>query len=192
MAAGSDNQPKPSVVVGVCGGIAAYKAAQLVSDLVQGGAGVSVVMTKSSQQFIGESTFAALTGRPVATGSFQQDVWPLGPHIELAEQIDCLCVAPATADMIGKLANGIADDLLTTLYLQVSCPVLIAPAMSNQMWEKPAVQRNLAQLDSDGVQTIGPDEGWLSCRKKGPGRMSDPAEIAQRVRAISSESAQSK
>lgn len=174
----------PRVVVGIGGGIAAFKAASLVSQLVQGGIEVRVVMTAASEQFIGINTLAALSGHPVATTGFASSIWPLGPHIELADGCDLLCIAPATADLIGKFANGIADNLLTTLYLQATCKVLIAPAMSNQMWSKPAVQRNLRQLEEDGVLAIGPDEGWLSCRQRGSGRMSEPDAIAAKVRLL--------
>ena len=173
-----------TIIVGVGGGIAAYKTAALVSTLVQAGHDVRVVMTSASTQFVGESTFAALTGQPVATDSFSPNQWPLGAHIHLAEGADLLCVAPATADLIGKFANGIADTLMTTLYLQVTCPVLIAPAMSNQMWEKPSVQRNLNALAADGIATIGPDTGWLSCRKSGPGRMSAPESIGEAIQNL--------
>ncbi|QDS89342.1 Phosphopantothenoylcysteine decarboxylase [Rosistilla ulvae] len=174
----------PRVVVGIGGGIAAFKAASLVSQLVQSGIEVRVVMTAASEQFIGTNTLAALSGHPVATTGYAPTIWPLGPHIELAEGCDLLCVAPATADLIGKFAHGIADNLLTTLYLQATCPVLIAPAMSNQMWSKPAVQRNIRQLADDGVHQIGPEEGWLSCRKRGSGRMSEPDAITQKVRSM--------
>ncbi|QDV69766.1 Phosphopantothenoylcysteine decarboxylase [Rosistilla carotiformis] len=179
----SSNRP-PRVVVGIGGGIAAFKAASLVSQLVQGGIEVRVVMTAASEQFIGVNTLAALSGHPVATTGYAPTIWPLGPHIELSEGCDLLCIAPATADLIGKFANGIADNLLTTIYLQADCKVLIAPAMSNQMWSKPAVQRNLQQLEADGVHQIGPEEGWLSCRKRGSGRMSEPDAIAEKVRSL--------
>ncbi|MEZ6090569.1 MAG: flavoprotein [Pirellulaceae bacterium] len=177
-------EPAPRVVVGVGGGVAAYKSAALVSRLTQSGVDVRVVMTSASEKFIGSATFAALSGHPVATDLFASGTWPLGPHIELADKIDLLCIAPATADLIGKLANGIADTLLTTLYLQATCQTLIAPAMSNQMWVKPSVQRNVRQLSADGVHQIGPEEGWLSCRQRGPGRMSEPDQIAERVLAM--------
>ena len=172
------------VVVGVGGGVAAYKSATLVSRLAQAGVDVRVVMTAASEKFVGASTFAALSGHPVASEVFAPGTSPLGPHIELADETDLLCIAPATADLIGKLATGIADTLLTTLYLQVTCDVLIAPAMSNQMWAKAAVQRNIRQLADDGVHQIGPEVGWLSCRQRGPGRMSEPEQIAEQVLAM--------
>ena len=165
------------IIVGVTGGIAAYKTAMLVSRLVQNGADVTVVMTEAAQQFVGQATFAALTGRPVATKIFDEAHYPLGAHIELAEKKDLLVVAPASADFLAKAASGQADDLLTTLYLAFSAPVLMAPAMNSAMWEKPAVQRNVAQLRTDGVQFIDPEAGWLSCRQVGSGRMAEPETI---------------
>lgn len=169
------------IVVGVCGGIAAYKTAMVVSQLVQGGAKVSVVMTAAAGNFIGPATFAALTGRPVATRVFDEAAYPLGAHIELAERGDLLLVAPATAHFLATAANGLADDLLSTLYLAFRKPVLIAPAMNNDMWEHKAVQRNVAQLAADGVTMIPPESGWLSCRKQGPGRMASPETILQAI-----------
>ena len=169
------------LVIGVTGGIAAYKTAMLVSQLVQQGAQVSVVMTQAAEKFIGPATFAALTGRPVFGVTFDARHYALGPHIELAERGELLCVAPATANFIAKAAHGIADDLLSTLYLSFAGPILVAPAMKNDMWAKASVQRNVDQLRRDGVHMVGPDEGWLSCRKRGMGRMSPPETIAQTI-----------
>ncbi len=165
------------VLIGVTGGIAAYKTAALVSQLVQAGAGVSVVMTETAGQFIGAATFAALTGRPVSTRVFDEQAFPLGAHITLAERAELMCIAPATADFLAKMAHGLADDLLSTLYLSFRGPVLVAPAMNCEMWDKPAVQRNVAQLRADGVHVIDPEEGWLSCRTRGVGRMAAPEKI---------------
>ena len=162
------------VLIGVSGGIAAYKTAALVSQLVQSGLEVSVAMTPAAQQFVGEATFAALTGKPVASQLFQSDAFPLGAHIELAREAELFCVAPASADFLAKAAAGIADDLLSTLYLSFTGPVILAPAMNTQMWEKPAVQRNLNQLKEDGATIVDPESGWLSCREKGKGRMAEP------------------
>mgnify|MGYP005847828133 CR=1 FL=1 len=164
------------ILVGVTGGIAVYKTAALVSQLVQAGAGVSVAMTAAATQFVGETTFAALTGRPVALDLFDPK-HPLGGHITLAERADLLCVAPATANFLAKAAHGIADDLLSTLYLCFAGPVLLAPAMNSVMWQQPAVQRNVLQLQSDGARFVGPEEGWLSCRKTGIGRMASPESL---------------
>jgi len=165
------------LVVGVSGGIAAYKTAALVSQLVQSGAGVSVVMTAAARQFIGPSTFAALTGRAVFESLFDDRDYPLGAHIELAQRAELLCVAPATANILAKAAYGLADDLLSTLLLSFTGPVLMAPAMNCEMWEKPVVQRNIAQLRRDGIHFVDPEEGWLSCRTRGVGRMAAPEKI---------------
>jgi phosphopantothenoylcysteine decarboxylase/phosphopantothenate--cysteine ligase len=170
-------------VVGVTGGIAAYKTAALVSRLVQDGAEVRVVMTRSAAKFIGAATFEALTGQAVLRRIFGEQDHPLGPHIDLASA-DLLCIAPATANFMGKAAHGLADDLLSTLYLAFKGPVLLAPAMNDQMWNHPAVQRNIQQLRSDGVHFIGPDRGWLSCRTKGLGRMSEPEQILAAIDKI--------
>jgi phosphopantothenoylcysteine decarboxylase/phosphopantothenate--cysteine ligase len=178
------------VIIGVTGGIAAYKTAALTSRLVQAGVGVSVVMTASARQLVGEATFAALTSRPVATGVFDRSTHPLGAHIELAENADLLCVAPATANFLGKAAHGIADDLLSTLYLSYSGPVLLAPAMKSEMWDKPVVQRNVQRLLDDGAEFIGPEEGWLSCRKRGVGRMAAPETIFAAIQQLLEQSSE--
>jgi phosphopantothenoylcysteine decarboxylase/phosphopantothenate--cysteine ligase len=164
------------IIIGVTGGIAAYKTAALVSQLVQAGAGVSVVLTRAAEEFVGAATFAALTGRPVHTRVFAPDE-PLGAHITLASRAHLLCVAPATANFLASSACGLANDLLSTLYLAFTGPVIVAPAMNCEMWAKPAVQRNVEQLRSDGVLFVDPQEGWLSCRTRGVGRMADPAMI---------------
>lgn len=175
------------LVVGVGAGIAAFKTATLVSQLVQSGHQVRVVMTPAAQHFIGASTLSALSGAAVAGESFDPARYPLGAHIEVIQDADLLIVAPATADLMAKFAHGIADNLLSTLWLQAACPALLAPAMSNVMWEKPAVQRNVAQLRADGVHFVGPDEGWLSCRQRGAGRMSEPDAIQAAAEALLSE-----
>jgi phosphopantothenoylcysteine decarboxylase len=172
------------ILVGVTGGIAAYKTAVLVSDLVQSGVGVTVVMTPAAKKFIEPATFQALTGRRVAMRSFEADDHHLGPHIELARQAELLCVAPATANFLAKAACGLADDLLSTLFLSFTGPVLLAPAMNKEMWAKPAVQRNVAQLRKDGFEFVGPGEGWQSCRERGVGRMAEAAEIAAAIRRL--------
>lgn len=168
------------IVIGVSGGVAAYKAAAIVSQLVQKDAYVTVVLTEAARHFVGAATFAALSGRPVCTDVFDP-AFPLGAHIELARSADLLCVVPATANFIGKAAQGLADDLLSTLYLSFTKPVLFAPAMNCEMWDKPSVQRNVEQVTKDGVVLIGPEEGWLSCRQRGMGRMSDPEAIVATI-----------
>lgn len=178
---------KREIIVGVSGGIAAYKSASLVSQLVQSDLGVTVVMTEAARHFVGEATFAALTGRPVAGDSFDSSAFPLGAHIELARQAELLCIAPATANYLAQAASGFAGDLLSTLTLCFQGPILLAPAMNNEMWTKPSVQRNIAQLAEDGFHSIGPNEGWLSCRERGPGRMAEPEEIAAQVLGLLAE-----
>lgn len=166
-----------TILLAIGGGISAYKSAFICSRLVQDGCNVRVAMTAAATKFIGPATLSALSGKPVASDSFDPQLYPLGPHIELADQLDLMIVAPATANLIAKFAGGIADDLVTTLYLQVECPVLLAPAMSAPMWSKPAVQRNVARLRDDGCHFVGPESGWLSCRLRGEGRMSGPEEV---------------
>ena len=172
------------IVLGVTGGIAAYKAAALASLLVQRGAGVTAVLTRSCLRFVGTATFAALTGRPVATRTFDSARFPLGAHIELAARADLVVVAPATAGFVAAAAHGTADDLLTTLVLCAECPVIVAPAMNAAMWEKPAVQRNVAQVIADGMRVVEPGSGWLSCRRQGTGRMAEPDQIAAAIEAV--------
>jgi phosphopantothenoylcysteine decarboxylase/phosphopantothenate--cysteine ligase len=176
------------VLIGVTGGIAAYKTASLVSQLVQSGVQVTVAMTESAEQFVGRATFAALTGRPVARGVFDDTQHPLGAHITLAQRCELFCIAPATANFLAKAAHGIADDLLSTLYLCCRAPILIAPAMNCEMWDKPAVQRNVQRLRDDGVGLIDPEQGWLSCRQTGIGRMASPERIFSAIQQRLAES----
>lgn len=176
--------PASEILLGITGGIAAYKSAELTSRLVQGGAAVSVVMTRSAKKFIGATTFEALTNRPVYSQLFAPQEHPLGEHIGLARRAQLLVVAPASANCLAKFAQGIADDLLSTLYLAFQGPVLVAPAMNSDMWVKPAVQRNVAQLKADGVNFVEPGQGWLSCGTVGPGRMAEPDQILERINAL--------
>ncbi len=167
------------VLVCVCGGIAAYKTAALVSMLVQRGGRVTVAMTRAARRFVGRTTFEALSGRPVATS-----LWRGGgsvPHIALGQSADLIVVAPATANILGKLAGGIADDLVSTLLLGAEAPVLLAPAMNARMWRHPAVQRNVAFLRDAGYAFTGPEEGWQACRAVGPGRMAEPQTICAQI-----------
>jgi phosphopantothenoylcysteine decarboxylase/phosphopantothenate--cysteine ligase len=171
------------LIIGVSGGIAAYKTAVLVSSLVQAGHGVSVVMTRAGRKFVGPATFRALTGRHVVTDQFDPR-FPLGAHIEIAEKAELMCLAPASADVLAKAAFGLADDILSTLILSFNGPMLIAPAMNSAMWEKRSVQRNIATLRDDGVHFVGPQEGWQSCRRIGMGRMAEPAEIQAAIEKL--------
>ena len=177
----SSSPPAKRIVLAVSGGIASYKSAVLCSRLAQAGYRVQTVMTRSATEFLGQATLAALSGRPVYVDGFDSRRFPLGPHIELADGADLMIIAPATANVIAKMATGIADDLLSTLYLQNTSPVLVAPAMSDSMWNRAAVQRNVATLIDDGCELIGPESGWLTCRVQGTGRMSEPEDIYQRA-----------
>ncbi len=170
------------ILLGVTGGIAAYKTADLVSKLVQAGASVSVMMTESAERFVGPTTFEALTGRPVSRSLFTPQEHFQGEHIGLGRRAEVLVIAPATADILAKLAHGLADDLISTTALVVTCAVLVAPAMNCEMWAKPAVQRNIATLRADGIQIIEPGAGWLSCGQVGAGRMAEAAEIFEAIR----------
>ncbi len=170
-------------LVAVCGGIAAYKVCQVVSELVQRGAGVSVAMTKAARKFVGSVTFQALTGRPVLEGLWSSAEPADIQHIERTDAADLILIAPATANIVGKIAAGIADDLVSTLVISAVSPVVLAPAMNNHMWANPVVQENVTRLESRGFLLVGPGEGWLACGSVGMGRMAEPAEILEVVTA---------
>src|SRR6184192_540169 len=167
------------IAVGVCGGIAAYKAAETVRLLQDRGIRVQVVMTASAQEFVRPLTFAALSGEKVITGMFSEaagsepNIDSAIEHIAVAQAIDALVVVPATADVIAKFAQGIANDFLTTLYLATTAPVVIAPAMNVNMWDHPATQQNLEALRKRGVRIVEPGEGYLACGMTGPGRLAE-------------------
>lgn len=166
------------IVLGVTGGVAAYKACELARLLVKAGAAVDVVMTGAGARFVAPATFQALTGHPVFT-SLWDDRFANGmAHIDLTRGADAVIVAPATADFIARLAQGLADDLLATLCLARDCPLLVAPAMNRQMWEHPATRRNVAQLAADGVAILGPATGAQACGEVGEGRMLEAEELA--------------
>ena len=179
------------ILLGITGGIAAYKVADLCSKLVQAGASVSVVMTESAGQFIGATTFEALTGRPVHASPFRPVEHYRGEHIGLAQRADLFVVAPATANFLAQAAGGFAGDLLTTLVLTATCPLLIAPAMNCEMWAKKSVQRNVTVLRADGVHFVEPGSGWLSCGQVGAGRMAEPAEILAAMTTLLAPASQS-
>lgn len=165
----------------VCGGIAAYKVAGIVSDLAQRGAGVTVAMTAAARRFVTPLTFQALSGRGVLTSLWRAPTPHDVQHIAASEHADLLLVAPATANIIGKIAAGLADDLVSTLVISAACPVVLAPAMNNRMWENAMVQRNIRLLQENGVEIVGPGEGWLACRSVGLGRMAEPQTILDTV-----------
>ena len=169
------------IIVGVCGGIAAYKVADSVSKLVQLGAGVTVVMTPDATRFVTPLTFEALSGRKVHTDIFQQTDPGDTQHIGLTERADLMLVAPATANTIAKIAAGLCDDLVTLMVAAAACPVVFAPAMNNRMWDNPIAQENVAKLQKLGYRFIGPEAGWLACRNVGAGRLSEAQKIVEQV-----------
>ena len=172
------------IVLGVTGGVAAYKAAELVRALQREGADVQVVMTEAATRFVGPVTFQALSGHPVHLDQWDARIDNNMAHIELSRGIDAILVAPATADIMAKLAHGLADDLLSTLCLAREAPLLVAPAMNRQMWEHPATRRNVAQLAADGVAVLGPDAGGQACGEVGMGRMLEPGQLVDELVAF--------
>jgi len=171
---------KQRIVLGLTGGIAAYKAAELARLLIKQGVDVQVAMTEAACHFITPATMQALSGKPVLTSQWDDSGNGMA-HISLSRAADAIVIAPATADFIAKLAHGLADDLLSTMCLARDCPLLIAPAMNKQMWESPATQRNVAQLKADGVVILGPDSGVQACGEEGLGRMLEAAQLAQAI-----------
>ncbi len=166
------------VCLGVSGGIGAYKAVEVARLLQKRGHEVQAVMTRSARKFVGPLTFEAITHRPVITNQFAVGINSNVEHIQIASSIDLLLVAPATANIIGKFANGIADDFLTSLHLATRAPILMAPAMNTNMWDHPAVQENLTRLTARGVRFVDPGEGYLACGWIGKGRLAEPEAIA--------------
>ena len=172
------------IILGISGGIAAYKSAELARLLMQEGASVQVVMTEAAQQFVTPVTMQALTGKPVFTSQWDNSVANNMAHIELSRAADAILIAPASADLMAKLSLGLADDLLTTLCLARDCQLLLAPAMNKQMWEHAATQRSVARLTQDKVELLGPASGAQACGEVGMGRMLEPAEITEQLIAF--------
>jgi phosphopantothenoylcysteine decarboxylase/phosphopantothenate--cysteine ligase len=172
------------VLVGVTGGIAAYKTAMIVSRLAQAGAQVTVAMTEAATHFVTPLTFQALSARPVYTSAWEHVESQDPQHISLASAADVAIVAPCTMDCMAKLATGRTDDVVTLILSAVDrarTPVLLAPSMNSVMWAQPSNQRNLATLERDGFQIVGPGDGWQACRHVGTGRMSEPEAILARL-----------
>ena len=169
------------IIVAVCGGIAAYKVADVVSKLVQLGAGVTVCMTAEAQKFVTPLTFEALSGRRVRTSTFDLVDTSDPQHIGLTERADLMLVAPATNNVIAKVAHGLCDDLVSLMVCAAACPVVFAPAMNNRMWDHPVARENVAKLTGLGYRFIGPEAGWLACRNVGAGRLSEPQTIVNEV-----------
>ena len=174
----------PRIALGVTGGIAAYKSAEIVRGLTRSGAEVHVMMSAGGQKFITPLTLQTLSGQDVITDQWDLARGPDIQHIALARGLDLLLVAPATADVLAKLAHGIADDFLSTFYLAVTAPVAVAPAMNVWMWEHPATQANIALLKSRGVRIIDPGVGELACGEEGVGRMAEPETIVENALAM--------
>ncbi|MCC7484543.1 MAG: bifunctional phosphopantothenoylcysteine decarboxylase/phosphopantothenate--cysteine ligase CoaBC [Burkholderiales bacterium] len=175
--------PHRKIVLGVTGGIAAYKAAELTRELVRRGCDVQVVMTEAARGFVTPETFQALSGNPVHTEMWASRAPDTMAHIALTRGRDAIVIAPATADFIAKLAHGFADDLLSALCVARACPLLVAPAMNREMWANPATRRNVEQLARDGVAMLGPASGDQACGEVGMGRMLEAAEIADALAA---------
>ena len=169
------------IVVGVTGSIAAYKAAEVVSQLVQRGAGITVVMSRAATQFVGPLTFQTLTRRRVMIDPFDLESVVDPSHISLTDKANLVLVAPATANFMAKAAHGIADDMLTSLLLAVRCPVLVAPAMNDRMWTHPAVQENIAILRKRGYKFVDPESGFLACGSYAKGRLANPLQVVTEV-----------
>ena len=177
MPAASGNLRDRAILLCVCGGIAAYKAVELVRRLRDAGADVQVAMTENAQRFVGAQTFQAVSHHPVRTSLWDANAEAAMGHLELAGWAQQVVIAPATANTIARLAHGMADDLVSTLCLATEAPLLLAPAMNHRMWRHPATQANMALLASRGVGLIGPNDGPLAEGESGPGRMAEPAEI---------------
>ena len=183
MTAASNNSMQlegKTILLGITGGIAAYKSCNIVRLLQKRGARVKVVMSEHATEFVGPLTFRALTGEPVAVGLFDDPSDPIH-HISLAQEPDLVVVAPATANIIAKMANGIADDLISTTLLATPRPIVIAPAMNNGMWKASATQANMTTLRDRGVHVVGPGSGYLACGDVDTGRMSEPEDIFEAV-----------
>jgi len=176
-----DKGPIRRLLLGVTGGVAAYKVAELARLLQRNNVEVQVAMTGAATKFVGAATFQALTGRPVMTDLWDASVPNAMAHIELSREAEAILVAPASADFLAKLAHGLADDLLSTTCLARNCPLLVAPAMNREMWDHPATQRNVATLRGDGVTILGPAAGDQACGEVGMGRMLEPEELLSAV-----------
>lgn len=172
------------IVLGISGGIAAYKSAELVRALIQEGAEVQVVMSESAMQFITPVTMQALSGKPVFSSQWDARISNNMAHIELSRGADAILIAPTSADLMAKLSLGLADDLLTTMCLARDCPLLIAPAMNLQMWAHPATQRSVRRLQDDGIAILGPGSGDQACGEVGMGRMLEPSELCEQLIAF--------
>jgi phosphopantothenoylcysteine synthetase/decarboxylase len=177
-----------TILLGVTGGVAAYKSAEVASRFTKAGAAVFTIMTENATKLVGPKTFEAVTGNAVYTTMWQLRSEPIISHLSLTSRADAIVVAPATANIIAKMAAGISDDLLSTaLCAAWKKQILLAPAMNTDMWLNPVVQRNIKSLTDMGIKTVGPAEGRLACGTSGPGRMEEPAEIVERLAVLMAE-----
>lgn len=166
-----------NILLGICGGIAAYKTPDLVRKLIKDGHRVQVVLTAGGEQFVSSLSLQTVSGHPVRSALFDAEAESAMDHIELARWADTVLIAPATAHCLAQLANGLAGDLLTTLCLATTAPLVLAPAMNVQMWQHPATRENVDRLQARGVELLGPSQGEQACGETGPGRMLEPEEI---------------
>ncbi|MCH2134343.1 MAG: hypothetical protein MK116_11385 [Phycisphaerales bacterium] len=184
MPAPASSKSSKRILIGICGGIAAYKVAEVVSTLVQRGDDVTVAMTRDARRFVGIATFQSLSGRPVFVNPWRHPESPESPHIALAKEADLMLVAPCTMDMAARLVAGRADDAVSLLVASIDrsrCPVLLAPSMNETMLNQPATQRNLQTLASDGFSLVDPGSGWQACRADGAGRLPEADQLVASI-----------
>jgi phosphopantothenoylcysteine decarboxylase/phosphopantothenate--cysteine ligase len=180
----ADLLPKRRIVLGITGSIAAYKACELVRRLAEAGADTKVIMTRNATRFVGEAAMLSLSGNPVVTDMFSLHAEALPEHISLSRWAQLILIAPATANIIGKAAAGIADDLLSTTILSARCKILFAPAMNSAMYQNPIVQSNITKLQALGYEFVDPDVGPLACGDEGLGRLADISKIIEKAKSI--------
>lgn len=175
------------ILIGICGGVAAYKMGEVVSTLVQSGHQVTVAMSRNAKRFVGPATFRSLSGREVFINPWKHAESPESPHVALARESDVMLISPCTMDMLSKLVAGRADDAVSLLAASIdrsSCPVLLAPSMNATMLQQPATQRNLTTLAEDGFKIISPGTGWQACRTEGSGRMPEPVDLIAAIESV--------
>tara|TARA_B100001059_G_scaffold83498_2_gene81580 strand:+ start:29235 stop:29804 length:570 start_codon:yes stop_codon:yes gene_type:complete len=180
----SQSNEQPTILIGICGGIAAYKMAEVVSTLVKRGEHVTVAMTRDARRFIGQVTFESLSGRPVFRNPWKHSESHESPHIALARRAKVMMIAPCTMDMLSRLSTGRADDPVSLLAASIDrsiCPVLISPSMNETMLNQPSTRRNLSILKEDGFHVLEPDSGWQACRTDGAGRLPEPVRLVEAI-----------
>lgn len=180
----TDSSERGTILIGICGGIAAYKMAEVVSTLVKRGDHVTVAMTRDARRFVGQVTFESLSGRPVFRNPWKHVESHESPHIALARQARLMLIAPCTMDMLSRLSTGRADDPVSLLAASIDrshCPVLLAPSMNETMLNQPSTRRNLSMLEGDGYRILDPESGWQACRTDGAGRLPEPARLIEAI-----------